>query len=659
MRIFELNYISKSVILFYFQRVQLALLSLAFIGCGQKIVSNSVSNASCSSRVSVAYTGTAEKAYCSTPIVYASPVTITGTATYETRAYTPANGLSSSLTTNPIRRAEVAVYNSSNQIVQCGETDNSGNFSLDLGASSSTYTVKINSRAANTYLNASVLNCPEENVPYTISSTFTPDSSKSIGTINADSANTGTLKGAAFNILDQFLNSNDFMRTEAGTCTSTHATCIDFTAAPKVKAYWVKGFNPNDYYGSTSGLSFYLPGYHHLFILGGVSGDIYNSDTDHFDNSVIIHEYGHFLEDVYTITDSPGGQHSANSIIDPRLAWSEGWGNFIQAAVRNEPHYRDTSGTPNAASPISTSSYVFNIPTETESGSCSIGSTAVGCDLPEFASEGNFREFSITRMLWDIFDSVAGGNDTDTDGVNDAFVDVWASLTSTLGFLNTNNEFRNIGLLNDIQTSVLTGSTDLSSLKTTHKEAGSGEYAQYVTRQAGCLLSDNNGFALTPYNDPNDNGSYGTSHLVRNNDFFYYHHTGGSFSLSVTARVDGGGVYEPDVDLYLYNSSARFGVSADMTSKSDNYWDNNPATDQTESFVISNLAAGNYLINVKLYTGRYAIDANSSTINCIGSGAATICENDPGPNYNYIPAGDPIHYQLLLNGVSLCTSAVP
>ena len=40
------------------------------------------------------------------------------------------------------------------------------------------------------------------------------------------------------------------------------------------------GFNPNYYFGATGGLSFYLPGYSRLFILGGINGDVNSSDTD-------------------------------------------------------------------------------------------------------------------------------------------------------------------------------------------------------------------------------------------------------------------------------------------------------------------------------------------------------------------------------------------
>ena len=63
-----------------------------------------------------------------------------------------------------------------------------------------------------------------------------------------------------------------------------------------------------------------------------------------FDNDVIIHEYAHFLESTLARTDSFGGPHNGTQPIDPRLAWSEGFANFFQAAVQETADYRDSHG---------------------------------------------------------------------------------------------------------------------------------------------------------------------------------------------------------------------------------------------------------------------------------------------------------------------------
>src|SRR6185295_15313242 len=104
--------------------------------------------------------------------------------------------------------------------------------------------------------------------------------------------------------------------------------------------------------------------------------DTDNSDTDHFDNSVIIHEYGHFLEDNMFNSDSPGGSHNGDKVIDPRLAWSEGWGNFIQGAVRNVARYTDSLGNDDG-----TTRLIYDADME---------NAQIGNDTPNANGEGNF-----------------------------------------------------------------------------------------------------------------------------------------------------------------------------------------------------------------------------------------------------------------------------
>ena len=58
-----------------------------------------------------------------------------------------------------------------------------------------------------------------------------------------------------------------------------------------------------------------------------------------------------------------------------------------------------------------------------------------------------------------------------------------------------------------------------------------------------------------------------------------------------------------DLDLYLYNESARFATSADILGSSNqDRVDTNPANPETETITVT-LSAGNYLINVNAYTG--------------------------------------------------------
>ncbi|NHZ90973.1 hypothetical protein F2P45_18390 [Massilia sp. CCM 8733] len=77
-----------------------------------------------------------------------------------------------------------------------------------------------------------------------------------------------------------------------------------------------------------------------IFILG--KADV---DTDEYDAHVMVHEWGHYFEDKLARSDSIGGSHSAGNIVDPRLAFGEGWGNALSAMILfPDAKYKDTGG---------------------------------------------------------------------------------------------------------------------------------------------------------------------------------------------------------------------------------------------------------------------------------------------------------------------------
>lgn len=588
----------------FFHRYLFIFFLLATVGCGAP---RSAKNGGTSIAIA---NGPPEEAYCSTPVAYGgSTASVTGTATYQARELT-GSGLGNPGTPKPIRYAEVKVKDSSGNTAQCATTDVNGDFSFTLPDNSATYTVYINSRADNSYLKASVLDRPDRNIHYSISKSFVSTGTPALGSINAEANN--SVVGGAFNILDQLVEANDYLRSQTSgatpNCATDFAGCIDFTVAPKVSAYWMKGVNPGDYINSGP-LSFYLPGYRRLFILGGLNGDTDNTDTDHFDNSIVIHEYGHFLEDVIFQSNSPGGAHNGNKVIDPRLAWSEGFANFFQAAVLDDPYYRDTRGNVDGDTAYL---ILFNIETANPSTQ----------DEPEYDGEGIFREFSITRLLWDAIDTNSDTVNTHNDNVSGAFKDIWAALTKTSGGMSQSNlSFRNMGHFHLFQ-NALPGRTDFANLRSMERQiANTSEYAQYVT--PGTCAD----YSLTPVSVPGDTGSYSTSHLLLNNDF-YHLKISSTQSVTLTLEYEDADdtAVEADVDLYLYNSNGRFGVAADMVGYSYSESDGDPTDIEYESITVT-LQPGDYLINVNVFTG--------------------------------INIGSAFNYRIKLNGSTLCPSSLP
>ena len=103
---------------------------------------------------------------------------------------------------------------------------------------------------------------------------------------------------------------------------------------------------------------------------------------------VIIHEWGHYFEDKLSRSDSIGGSHNQDELLDMRVAFSEAWGNTISAIVTNDSLYRDS----NAFWPY------FGWSMNLESHF----STSVGW----------YSETSLQQILYDIYDTNSDNNDT-------------------------------------------------------------------------------------------------------------------------------------------------------------------------------------------------------------------------------------------------------
>ncbi len=552
-----------------------------------------------SSQSSFSYTE--EPAFCSNFTSVSGGVAITAHAQFLARQVT-ASGLLGPGPAQDIKYAEVVVVNSAGATVQCGTTDSTGNISLQIPRAPGTYNLKVNSRAAGSIYNVSVLNNPTQNLPYSIGSGF----SISAATTSLDLALPvapfdGSLEGGAFNIMDQIYLANQYLRQNSS-CPSQGSVCTQFTVAPQVRAYWTPGLSPYSYYGNPStAISFYSKlddpsvGLRRgLYIQGGIKGDVNCSDTDHFDNSVILHEYGHFLEDSFGKSDSPGGSHNGNAIIDPRLAWSEGWSNFFQTAVIGSATYRDTIG--NSACTGGTFLGVnLNIETATSGQDKMPAGTTMG--------EGVYREVSVSRTLWDTIDS--SGTD---GGAGLGFALVWKTFSDSInGFHSAAVHFRNIGLFNQFLRDTLSTvwSSKLaafdSALSQEYQVASSASYAQHLAPQ-------NSGTCTMSLQGIPDTYSMGEmiSNQFKSNLFFEIQYDGTYSSL--TLNYSGSGT-PSDLDLYLYQENYTYDdVSSIVRSSAHSY----PESSSTglESIDLSGLTPGTYLINVRVNTSHLGQPAN-------------------------------------------------
>jgi len=129
-----------------------------------------------------------------------------------------------------------------------------------------------------------------------------------------------------------------------------------------------------------------------LFLLGSLS-----TDTEEYDDHVIVHEWGHYFEDNFSRSDSIGGPHRLGDSIDARLAWGEGWASALAAMALNEPRYCDTQVN---------SGFGFN------------AETAI------YSPRGWFNEISVVTFLYDLWDTTNESGDGGSIG--------WAPIYETM-----------------------------------------------------------------------------------------------------------------------------------------------------------------------------------------------------------------------------------
>ncbi len=96
-----------------------------------------------------------------------------------------------------------------------------------------------------------------------------------------------------------------------------------------------------------------------------------------------------------------------------------------------------------------------------------------------------------------------------------------------------------------------------------------------------------------------DNGSFASSDLFNNNDFFVVDHAGGT--LSVQLQWSGGNA--ADLDLYVYKPGYAFGDSSSSSMAASDAAESSSTSGVAS--VSPNLPAGTYMINVMAYTGIY------------------------------------------------------
>jgi hypothetical protein len=300
-----------------------------------------------------------------------------------------------------------------------------------------------------------------------------------------------------------------------------------------------------------------------------LSADV-TEDTDEFDQHVIAHEFGHFIEFNFSRADNIGGSHGLGDKLDIRVAFGEGFGYAFGAIVLNDPVTRDTfvNGNQQVSS-------TFNVETNPVA-------------IPPGFPNGNFgcwcSESSNWAILWDLYDNAADANDNVALG----FAPMWdvlinaerttPALTSVFSFITALKAARP-GDAAAINTLVAAQNIDAAAMDAfatteTHVPTPVAAAAALPLYTAATV-----GGAAVVVRSVNDAGHYNT---LGNHRFVRF--TLAS-ARTITINVVSSNPATPDPDFVLLRSGAFVAAGVDP-----------PATTETET--VTNAAAGTYVLDV-------------------------------------------------------------
>jgi hypothetical protein len=436
----------------------------------------------------------------------------------------------------PIRNARIEVIDSnSRQVISKSDSDSNGEFVVAVPPEATDLVIRVVSRLSS--FDLKVEDNTNNNQFYFILSSAIDMRERPASVQLVDT----TRKSGAFNILEQIQRSNDFVQAADPLFAPIPFTIFWSERNQKKFGNLKDGLVGTTHFSLTDSTAYVL-------------GDR-NTDSDEFDDSVLIHEYAHMLATKFSRDDSIGGWHQLGDNLDPRVAWSEGWANFFSAAVRNDSIYRDSKGP----------------------GGVNVMRFDVDENYPAASAIGYGSETTVQALLWDFYDDKSEPGDS----AQFDFAQIWAAFTDL-----KNNRFvylpyfldhliaRNPSFADAIQQMAL---------------------AQSIYFQPGVIPSVTNPFPMTIAMNSTrigDLDSFSTkrTNLAQSANFYAFTTNGGPVSIQL--QVGPGTVSNPganDLDLYLYDSNGK------LFSKSTS------GGSQGEWIPPVLLPAGSYVIEVRSY----------------------------------------------------------
>jgi hypothetical protein len=307
---------------------------------------------------------------------------VSGTVHYSKRTVTP-HGLTRATTETEAPHCVIDAVDEHDQVVATVEADDHGAFHLEVQNGAR---VRIRATTRTTFLGSDirVVSDPGTESPYEVSTDVIPIEGGEHIAFRADVG--GREPAGAFNILTQFVKylpyvNRGFQR-----------------ALPPLFAFWRRGNNNALPQGN---ITAFLMEYHRhdgsyaMQIQGGDPGSEDASDSDQFDDPVILHEFTHFVVHTMAGHFSIGGRHQNHELHFPGQALDEGAASAMGCAVAGDSRYWDSAGLE-------------------PSGDLIVDEDTESMTLPD---RGIGSQNSAMTLIWDLADGAEGLDDRDHDGI--------------------------------------------------------------------------------------------------------------------------------------------------------------------------------------------------------------------------------------------------
>ncbi len=328
-------------------------------------------------------------------------VVVSGTISFDSVPHTTASALDfNAISQKPARGIVVEAVTSAGAVLTSTTTDDTGAYALSVDSGMQMF-VRAKAEMTDASGTTTVIDNTNSDALYVLdgatADTGSADSTRDLVATSGwgGSGYTGVRAAAPFAILDAVYDARETVLTVDP---SAQLSALQINWSPNnvasgngTAADLAAGLISTSFYSGNA-----------IYLLGAE-----NSDTDEYDRHVVAHEWGHYLQDYSSRDDSIGGQHTTADILDPRVAFSEGFGYAWAGIALGDPVTRDSFGNQQ-----------------------SLG-FAIDVEANAYTNPGWYSEGSNQSIIYDLVDATDDGADTLTLGWGPVYDVLTSDVAST------------------------------------------------------------------------------------------------------------------------------------------------------------------------------------------------------------------------------------